>query len=126
MITDSKIGTTINRLINPAMLIKSRGVCIVVDTCWIKSGRMVIHDASDLRQSLSDELHARAFYDFAGADRFIRFVYLVGNDDSAILNYVNDYLQTRALALMQAAEKFYRIELDGFAVRVERHTDYNN
>ena len=64
---------------------------------------MVIHDASDLRQSLSDELHARAFYDFEGAGRFIRFVYLIGNDDSTILNYVNDYLQTRALALMQAA-----------------------
>ena len=51
---------------------------------------MVIHDASDLRQSLSDELHARAFYDFEGTGRFIRFVYLVGNDDSAMLNYVND------------------------------------
>ena len=85
---------------------------------------MVIHDASDLRQSLSDELHARAFYDFDGAGRFIRFVYLVGNDDSAVLNYVNDYLQTRGLPPMQAAEKFYRIELDGFALRVERHTEF--
>ena len=66
---------------------------------------MVIHDASDLRQSLSDELHARAFYDFEGAGRFIRFVYLVGNDDNAVLNYVNDYLQTRALPLIQADEK---------------------
>ena len=47
---------------------------------------MVIHDASDLRQNLSDELHARAFYDFEGAGRFIRFVYLVGNDDSALMN----------------------------------------
>ena len=85
---------------------------------------MVIHDASDLRQSLSDELHARAFYDFEGAGRFIRFVYLVGNDDSAVLNYVNDYLQTRALPLIQAAEKFFRIELDGFALRVEGGTSY--
>ena len=76
---------------------------------------MVINDASALRQSLSDELHARAFYDFDGAGRFIRFVYLVGNDDSAVLNYVNDYLQTRDLPPMQAAEKFYRVELDGFA-----------
>ena len=25
---------------------------------------------------------------------------------------------------MQAAEKFYRIELDGFALRVERHTEF--
>ena len=85
---------------------------------------MVIHDASDLRQSLSDELHARAFYDFEGAGRFIRFVYLVGNDDSAVLNYVNDYLQRFDLQPMQAAEKFYRIELDGFALRVERHTEF--
>ena len=85
---------------------------------------MEIHDASDLRQSLSEELHARAFYDFDGAGRFIRFVYLVGNDDSAVLNYVNDYLRSRALSPVQAAEKFYRIELDGFALRVERHTEF--
>jgi len=85
---------------------------------------MEIHYASDLRQSLSEELHARAFYDFDGAGRFIRFVYLVGNDDSAVLNYVNDYLRSRALSPVQAAEKFYRIELDGFALRVERHTEF--
>ena len=85
---------------------------------------MEIHDASDLRQSLSEELHARAFYDFDGAGRFIRFVYLVGNDDSAVLNYVNDYLRSRALLPVQAAEKFYRVELDGFALRVERHTEF--
>ena len=85
---------------------------------------MEIHDASDLRQSLSEELHARAFYDFDGAGRFIRFVYLVGNDDSAVLNYVNDYLRSRSLSPVQAAEKFYRVELDGFALRVERHTEF--
>ena len=85
---------------------------------------METNDASDLRQSLSEELHARAFYDFDGAGRFIRFVYLVGNDDSAVLNYVNDYLRSRALSPVQAAEKFYRIELDGFALRVERHTEF--
>ena len=85
---------------------------------------MVIHDASDLRKSLSDELHARAFYDFEGAGRFIRFVYLVGNDDSAVSKYVNDYLQIRDLPIMQPDEKFYRIELDGFALRVERHTEF--
>ena len=85
---------------------------------------MEIHGASDLRQSLSEELHARAFYNFDGAGRFIRFVYLVGNDDSAVLNYVNDYLRSRALSPVQAAEKFYRIELDGFALRVERHTEF--
>ena len=45
---------------------------------------MVIHDASDLRKGLFDKLHARALYDFDGAGRFIRFVYLVGNDDRDI------------------------------------------
>ena len=44
---------------------------------------MVENDTSDLRQSLSDELHARAFYDFEGAGRCIEFVYLVGNVDGA-------------------------------------------
>lgn len=44
---------------------------------------MEIHDTSALRQSLSEELHARAFYDFDGAGTCIRFVYLVGSDDSA-------------------------------------------
>ena len=29
-----------------------------------------------LRRSLSDELHARAFHDFEGAGRFIRYVFL--------------------------------------------------
>ena len=85
---------------------------------------MVIRDASDLRQSLSDGLDARAVYDFEGAGRFIRFVYLVGNDDPAVLNYVNDYLQKRALPLIQAAEKLFQIELDGFALRVERHAEF--
>ena len=37
---------------------------------------------------------------------------------------MNDYLQTRALTLMRAAEKFYRIELDGFALKVERNTEF--
>ena len=55
---------------------------------------MVIHEASDLRQSLSDELHARAFYDVEATGHFIRFAYLVGNDHSAVVNYVNGYLQT--------------------------------
>ena len=36
-----------------------------------------------LRRSLSDELHARAFDDFEGAGRFIRYVFLTeaGTDD---------------------------------------------
>ena len=42
---------------------------------------MAFGDASDLRQRLSDELHAWVLYDFAGASRFISYVYPVGNDD---------------------------------------------
>lgn len=56
-------------------------------------------DASHLRKSLSDELHARAFYVFNGAGRFIRFVYLVGNDDSAVLSYVNHYFLSEFLTI---------------------------
>jgi len=81
-------------------------------------------DASHLRQSLSDELHARAFYDFNGAGRFIRFVYLVGNDDSAVLSYVNDYFLSESLPPMPEEAKFHRIETAGFALRVERHTEF--
>ena len=83
VITDATISTTIDRLIYQAMLVYQCGIRFVIDICCIRAGQMVIHDVSDLRQSLSDELHARAFYDFEGAGRFIRFVYLVGNDDSA-------------------------------------------
>ena len=72
----------------------------------------------DLRQA-SEELHARAFYDFDGAGRFIRFVYLVGND-SAVLNYMNDFLRSRACH--QPPKNF--IGLNQFALRVERHTEF--
>ena len=33
-------------------------------------------------------------------------------------------IHKHSLPPMQAAEKFYRIELDGFALRVERHTEF--
>ena len=45
-----------------------------------------------LRRMLSDELHARAFYDFDGAGRFVRFVFLTGDQDGAVLDYVNEFL----------------------------------
>ena len=95
MITDAGTRTTIDRLIYLAVLNWYNMACFTADPCCIKDSRLMIHNASVLRQSLSDELHARAFYDFEGAGRFIRFVYLVGNDDSALLDYVNDCLQTR-------------------------------
>ena len=45
-------------------------------------------------------------YDFNGAGRFIGFVYLVGNDDSAVLRYVNDYLESRAVSPMRPLKNF--------------------
>ena len=81
-------------------------------------------DISKLRQILSEELHARAFHDFDGAGRFIRFVYLVGNNDSAVIKYINEYLTAKKLSLILPSAKFHRIELGGFALRVERHTEF--
>ena len=78
-------------------------------------------DVSNLRQSLSDELHARASYDFNGTGRFIRFVYLVGDDDSRILKYVNEYLLSESLPEIDKAEKFHRIDCGKYVLRVERH-----
>ena len=69
-------------------------------------------------------MHARAFHDFDGAGRFIRFVYLVGNNDSAVIKYINEYLTAKKLSLILPSAKFHRIELGGFALRVERHTEF--
>ncbi len=43
----------------------------------------------------SDELHARAFHEFDGAGRFIRFVFLTDDNLSAMHDYVNAFLQER-------------------------------
>ena len=69
-------------------------------------------------------MHARAFHDFDGAGRFIRFVYLVGSDYSAVVKYINEYLQSKKFSKMPDTTKFYRIELVGFALRIERHTEF--
>ena len=37
---------------------------------------------------------------------------------------MNDYVQKFDSPPMHAAEKFYRIELDGFALRIEHHTEF--
>ena len=81
-------------------------------------------DVSKIRQILSDELHARAFSDFTGAGRFIRFVYLVGNDDSAILKYVNKYLLANSFPIIRDTEKFQSVEFEKFTLRIERHTEF--
>ena len=47
----------------------------------VKKGVVVMQEVA-LRRVLSDEIHARAFHDFEGAGRFIRFVFL--NEDKTV------------------------------------------
>lgn len=79
---------------------------------------------SELRHRLSDELHARAFHDFAGAGRFIRFVYVNGRDDEAVTAYINSFLEHANHEPLAPDFKFIRLEMDGYALRVERHTEF--
>ena len=62
-----------------------------------------------LRRVLSDELHARAFHDFEGAGRFIRFVYLVGSDDGKVVAYVNKFLSGAGIFHPHQWGKFQRL-----------------
>ena len=77
-----------------------------------------------LRRQLNDELHARKFNHFDGTGRFIRYVYFTQGDDNRLLNDINALLKSLSLRAMAADEKFIRLEADGFAVRVERHTEF--
>lgn len=77
-----------------------------------------------LRRVLSDELHARKFHNFKGTGRFIRYVYFTQGDDKHLLDEINALLASLSLSAMGADEKFIRLEADGFAVRVERHTEF--
>ena len=77
-----------------------------------------------LRRTLSEELHARTFHDFDGAGRFIRFVFLVGNDDSKILAYINKFLTASTLPVMSSEDKFCLHDMASYALRVERHTEF--
>ena len=77
-----------------------------------------------LRRQLSDELHARKFHNFTGTGRFIRYVYFTQGDDKKLLADINSFLAGLALSPMGEDEKFIRTEADGFAVRVERHTEF--
>ena len=81
-------------------------------------------DEHALRRTLSEELHARTFHDFDGAGRFIRFVFLVGNDDSKILVYINKFLTASTSQLMSSENKFCLHDMAGYALRVERHTEF--
>ena len=72
-----------------------------------------------LRRTLSEELHARTFHDFDGAGRFIRFVFLVGNDDSKILAYINKFLTASTLPVMSSEDKFCLHDMAGYALRYD-------
>ena len=76
-----------------------------------------------LRRTLSEELHARTFHDFDGAGRFIRFVFLVGNDDCKILAYINEFLTASTLPVISSEDKFCLHKMAGYALRIERHTE---
>ena len=78
----------------------------------------------DLRRSLSDELHARAFHDFDGAGRFIRYVFLTSGDTAPILDYINEFLRGNGHEPIASGAKFLRLEMDGYALRVEQHTEF--
>jgi uncharacterized membrane-anchored protein len=77
-----------------------------------------------LRRTLSDELHARAFHDFDGAGRVIRFVFLVGNDDRAAVSYINEFMVKNRLPVLDGGTNFCRHEMAGYALRIERHTEF--
>ena len=79
---------------------------------------------TDLRRTLSDELHARAFHDFSGAGRFVRFVFLTQGRSGILLDYVNAFLAKNGRDAIDEDSKFARIEMDGYALRFERHTEF--
>ena len=74
------------------------------------------------RRVLSDELHARAFHEFEGAGRFIRYVFLTDGNTGAVIDYINAFLEAAGRDLLPAGSKFLRLEMGGYALRVEQHT----
>ena len=76
------------------------------------------------RQTLIDELHARPFFDFEGEGRFIRFIYLVGSSDMALVSHVNHWLDSQDRMPIDGAEKFRREDFGDFVFRLERHTEF--
>lgn len=76
------------------------------------------------RQTLIDELHARPFFDFEGEGRFIRFIYLVGTSDTALIAHLNTWLDSQDRMPVDGAEKFRREDFGNFVFRLERHTEF--
>lgn len=77
-----------------------------------------------LRHELLDEIHARSFSDFTGRGRFIRYIYLTPDGDKPLLDYISTFLKANGQAAIQPDMKFLRIDFDGYAMRVERHTEF--
>lgn len=81
-------------------------------------------DAAELRRSLSDELHARAFDNFSGAGRFIRFIYLLEGNADSIVSYVNSFLEEQGEASIPSFSKFVSFNLGHYSLDFERHTEF--
>lgn len=79
---------------------------------------------TDLRQSLSDELHARKFSDFEGSGRFIRFIYLCNPSHKPAIDYINSFLKSNGHDALRKGQKFLRIEMADYVFRVESHSEY--
>lgn len=77
-----------------------------------------------LRYELLEEIHARSFHDFSGRGRFIRYIYLTPDGDQKILDYVNAFLKSHGHPAAKPDMKFLRLDMDGYALRVERHTEF--
>ena len=61
------------------------------------------------RRVLSDELHARAFHEFEGAGRFIRYVFLTDGNTGAVIDYINAFLEAAGRDPLPAGSKFLRL-----------------
>lgn len=77
-----------------------------------------------LRRTLSDELHARSFQEFEGGGRFIRFVFMTESTDQTIIEPINQFLKKFDAPQITSGEKFKRVEMGSFSLRVERHTEF--
>ena len=77
-----------------------------------------------LRHELIEEIHARTYNDFSGRGRFIRYIYLTPDGDQKIMDYVNKFLSSHGHPSAKTDMKFLRLDMDGYALRVERHTEF--
>ena len=66
-------------------------------------------------------MHARAFNDFGGAGRFVRFVFLT-DDADGVLDYVNAFLVANGATPIDPTASAH--ELGAFALQFEKHTQF--